>query len=824
MAENNKETKSFLIKGRDYLDVRPDFKFIGRKDELDAVLDVLLRKNANNNLILYGKNGVGLSSILLGLQANQLSDDMPVSLAAKDFYYLDVDGLFASGNPQEIDKSFKAAINELKKSKDPALVIDDTKGFIDGLRNNGTNNLMNVLMDAAKGTPRVQVIFEAADSALRDLYESHSGISKLFTLRDVGEPNAEDMRAILDHTAERFSKQYGVNVSKEAVDQVMELAKKYPGLTLDLAQPKRSIVILEGALVAYCRTARLRPQELDALEEKLSGITRALAGNSVAGDLAGKTPQELEALKLETQNTIDEVNADWASRKDALRIIREDQTKGLDGLRELDQAIAGLRAEEQALKNARKAYHEAKDDKTRQTIKDDYKLTHGEDLIVGAAPENAAGGKFKIFTEVDLTDSEEITALKEARAELQTAMDANQKKYAELMQESNGDDLTLTDEHVLAEFSRLSHVPANKLKQDESQKLLNLAETLKARVFGQDEPIEAISKSVKRGRTGLKKPNKPIGSFIFIGPSGVGKTELAKALADSLFGDESALQIYNMSEYGEKHAGAVLIGAPPGYEGHAEGGLLTNNMRRMPSCINLFDEIEKADKQVFDLFLQIIDEGVLVDRRGVKASFANSINILTSNVGAQYFLDESLTFEEAKKKALKDLWNPEPNPLTGEKGFRPEFLNRFTGIFCFNRLGQIEIIKIANKSLKELNQWIADKGISVEVPEKDLKEMCQDQYDPKNGGRGIMNYIENNITSNVADTLLQHPNTQGTVEVTYVPTPDKEKPEQAKIRTQFTAAAAKKPSAQNDNSAPATVEKPATRKTAANNKQGPNNG
>ncbi len=806
-----KESPDFLVRGSDYLAAHPDFKLIGRKDELDTIMDVLLRKNTGNNLVLHGKPGAGLSSLILGLQQKQLGDDMPIGLAAKDFYYLDVDGLFSSNDANAINTGFKAALDTLQKSQDPVLVIDDTKGFLDGLRNSGTNNLMNLLMRAAKGAPPVQIVFEAADADLQDLFSAHSDISKLFTLRDAGEPNPQDLRAILDHAAKKFSEQYDVTVSKEAVDQVMELTKKYPGLTLDLAQPKRSIVILEGAMAAYVRTARARPAELDALEEKLDSITHAIEVGEVEGALAGKSRNELEGLKLETENTIKELSEDWAKRKESLRAIRQEQTDAVTALREFDDAIATQAAKEKDLKDARKAYHDAQDDATRAEIKKQYKLKNGIDLVVGDDAEGSAKKSFNKFGNLNISESAEIANLKKGRKEIEDEIAANKEKYAELLKDSGGGNLALTDEQVLAEFSRLSHVPMNKLQQDESQKLLNLAETLKERVFGQDEPIEAVAKAVKRGRVGLKKPNKPIGSFLFLGPSGVGKTELAKALAAQLFGDESALQIYNMSEYMEKHASAVLIGAPPGYEGHAEGGLLTNNMRRMPYCVNVFDEAEKADKQVFDLFLQIIDEGVLVDRRGVKASFANSINILTSNVGAKYFLDENLTFEEAKQKALADLWNPEgdPNDPSGQKGFRPEFLNRFTGIFCFNRLGQVEIIKIANKSLKELNQWVKEDGISVAMPEKDLKAMCEDQYDPKNGGRGIMNYIENQITSDVADTLLKHPGTHGTVEVTYTPAPDKKKREEAKVETKFIAAGAddKQAPANNNDVPPAAAKK-----------------
>ena len=318
---------------------------------------------------------------------------------------------------------------------------------------------------------------------------------------------------------------------------------------------------------------------------------------------------------------------------------------------------------------------------------------------------------------------------------------------------------------MLAEFSRLSGVPVSRLGQDETTKLLNLEGTLKKRVFGQDDPVQAVAKSVRRGRTGMKKANKPIGSFLFLGPSGVGKTELAKALAETLFGDETSLKTYNMSEYQEKHSVSTLIGAPPGYEGYADGGLLTNNMRRQPYVVNVFDEIEKGHKDVYDLFLQILDEGKLNDRRGLTASFANSINVMTSNIGAEFFLREDLTFEQAKAEAMKVLWNPDKE--NGGSGYRPEFLNRFTGIFCFNRLGQPEIMMIADKTFKEINGWIADKGLTVDMDPQQKADMCKNEYVPRGGARSIMKFIENNITSDISDEILRNPDDSGVLKVSY---------------------------------------------------------
>lgn len=737
-------SSDFLIRGSDLLASRPDFKLVGRADDLVNVANVLMRKD-NNNLIVYGQNGVGLSTVLLGLQASKEDPATPFDIVGKRLYWLDIDALFESGNTALIVEGFQKTMATLKSQPDTVLIIEDTKDFLDGVRNNGVNNIINTLMREARTNSGLQVVFESRDSNVGELFKAHSDVSEIFSLLEVREPSKGDMAEIIEAALPGLEAYHGVKISAEAVKTLTELTAKYPGLTLNTAQPKRSTMILEGALTAYRHKMHSNPLSISIAADDLQAVEQAQAGKG--GSLADKSAGELEALHIERSAALETAKGEWAELQAELRRVYAEQRTGEQAIREIDQAIEDERAKQKAADEAAKA-----------------KLAKGGEEAVAAEPKTVRG----MFQQMQRGGIENtvITDLQAKRGQFAKLVAENSVKYREMTLRIN-EGLELRGEHVLAEFSRLSGVPMNKLQQDETAKLMKLEETMMQRVFGQDEPVKELAKAVRRGRAGLKKPNKPIGSFLFLGPSGVGKTELAKALAEAIFGDESSLVTYDMSEYMEKHAAAKLIGSPPGYEGYEAGGILTNNMRQKPYCVNVFDEVEKANKTVFDLFLQVLDEGRLTDNHGKPSSFANSINIFTSNVGAKYFLDPSLTFDEAKELALKDLWNPEMDEHGNAKGFRPEFLNRFTGIYCFNRLGQPQIQLIAGKSLKELNSWVAQNGLRVEMSPEDVVAMCEDKYEPKNGARGIMNYIEKEITSDVADTVLTQPDTPGTVRVKY---------------------------------------------------------
>lgn len=781
----------FLIRGSDYVGSIPDFSLVGRDNDLKELSIALMRKE-NNNVVVYGPNGVGTSAVIMGLQASKELPNTPFDIVGKRFFWLDTDGLFASGDAGKINEGFQKAIGTLSRTPDSVLVMDDVKDFLDGCRNNGTMNLINALMREIRNG-HFQVVMEARDENLPDLFKAHSDVGQIFTFKEIEQPSDKaTLKKIVQSTIGRFEEHHGISVSQEAIDQVVDLTWKYPGLTLNVAQPKRSLMILEGAMTAYRYKAHTRPIELDTLEPRLAALDEALKGKTVPAEYQGMAPQELEALRLETQNQIRDVNEAWNERQSKIRKIYAELRDGEERIRQLDEEIAAQK-EKEAFTNKLVADYKATDDaEKRQKIQEAYFNKYGETLKIAEDVEASTG--FRNRLNKTGIASTAVDKLLQEKQQIEALVVEHKGRFKEMTRGS--ETLALGADLVLGEFSKISRIPMNKLQQDETAKLLNLEGTLKERVFGQDEPVVEVAKSVRRGRTGLKKPNKPIGSFLFLGPSGVGKTELAKALAAALFGDEAALETYNMSEYMEKHAVSTLIGAPPGYDGYEAGGVLTNNMRRRPYCVNVFDEAEKAHKDVFDIFLQILDEGKVKDRRGVESSFANAINILTSNIGAQHFLNENIltperlseikaaaekaangdekeakrlyeeqkraeSFEEAKKLALKDLWDPNVG------GFRPEFLNRFTGIFCFNALGQPEIIMIAGKALKELNSWVSEKGIKVVMSKEDVEAMCEDQYVPRAGGRGIMNYIERNVTTDMAETLLKHPDQPGIVNVTY---------------------------------------------------------
>jgi ATP-dependent Clp protease ATP-binding subunit ClpB len=727
-ARSTEALQDYLIRGSDYLQQYPDFKLVGREQEVRQLTAILTRSHANC-VLLVGPGGVGGSAICLGLEEAKSRLDAPFDLISKRFYWLDSDGLFSSGDSTRINDSFQKTLRTLARTPDSVLIVDDIRDFIDAARSNATPHLINALMRSVK-QKETQVIFESRDEDLDVVLKAHSDMREYYTLLDVREPVGEMLEAIVSTTArQRLERHHKIRISNGAIQTALELTTKYRvrDLGLSRAQPERSLTLLDRALTSYRLDAHSQDPRLKTLRDELD---QARAERETAN---GDKHVELEALCSDREREIETIDAAWKAQQEQIKRLYQELRKGEEAVRRLEGEL-----EEQLLKEAEAREHAANRD---------------EPTASAAAVNRFMLGSVNI-------DSSEVTALKEKISRFQTLIEERKSQFDELTGSIN-DLLELDPVHVLSEFSTISGIPVNKLTQDERKKLLNLDQNLGNRVFGQQEAVSKLANQVRVAKAGLQAPNKPQAAFLFLGPSGVGKTEMAKALTAELFDDEGALLRFDMSEYMEKHAVAKLIGAPPGYEGYEAGGILTNELRRNPRRIILFDEIEKAHPDVFNVFLQILDDARLTDNRGLTVSFRDSVILMTTNIGTVHFLRES-DFAIAQELALEEL----------DEVYRPEFLNRFNGrqnIVCFEPLHLPVIERIARREISLLNQMVQSSmpGLEISIEDAALAQMSRDHYKPVNGARGITGYIEGVIKPEIANTVLFDGEAIGMIRISY---------------------------------------------------------
>jgi ATP-dependent Clp protease ATP-binding subunit ClpB len=652
-----------LIRGSVYLSANPNFKLVGRDDYLERLSSILMRKEANS-VILVGAGGVGVTSILHGLQALKAKVDAPFDIVAKKLFWLDVDGLFSNGDTSELNKNFKKITDRLEATPDSVLMIEDTRDFIEACRNSGSTHFINDLMATVKNGLN-QVIFETRDDDLDLVLKMHSDVREHFTLLHVLEPEHDVLSNIVSQGALGLSLHHGIKIDDDAVAKAIELTNKYrvndPGLSR--AQPERSATLLDRALASY-RLAAHRE-----IPEEVSVKLRDFYRNQRDGEIA--------IAELEEQN----------------EVILEEQAKRKEN--------------------------------------SDFKLMEPQTVI-----ENKS----------------KIQKYKELVAE-------NRKAFNETTAVVNAG-LVLTKELVEAEFSKISGISLDTLNQDEREKLRNLEDALNGRVFGQPNATKRLANAVKTARVIKRKKDQPQAAMMFLGPSGVGKTEIAKGLAWELLGSDKALTRFDMAQYKEKHATALLCGAPPGYEGYEAGGILTNMMLKNRNRVILFDEIEKAHESIYDIFLSILSDSRLTDNVGREVSFNDTILIFTSNIGQPHFLRNDISFEEAEALAMEDLIAT----------YRPEFLNRFAGrenIVFFKSLGLDSIEKIVTREMITLDEAYHDNGLNVTMSQEEIKSFVAAVYDPRTGARGLPGYITANLEPILADRVLD--GFTGTVQIKYNP-------------------------------------------------------
>ena len=688
----------YLLREREYLAAFPDFKLVGREYDLERISSILIRKESNS-LLLSGPAGVGISALVCGLQAAKDLPDTPFDIIGKKFFWLDTDALFSCGDSCKINDDFQRMLKKLNQVPESVLIIKDVFSFIEAAQNTGNAHFINAINSVDKSA-RFQVILEARDEQLNSVFKWNPAIPELYTLYDVKEPSSAELTQIVSSVAEGLAAYHCMSIDASAIEEAIRLTSKYrDSMGLGGAQPQRSISLLDRALASYRQvTHREHP--------KISELAARIAA---APD--DKAREELQAQLDEWQRDWETLNAEISKTYTCQRDGEMLRFKLQDELAELEK-------------------------KEKDNL-----------------PPESSGVKTFAQLAANGFGSPEATKIKEKIRRIDKEIADNAEQHKKLVAIANKG-LLLTRREVIAEFSKISGISANKLDEDEVQNLIRLESNLLSRIFGQDEVVRHVANSIKVAKVDTLEEAGPAVSYLFLGPSGVGKTEMAKALAQYVFGDEKSLVRFDMSEYMEKHAVAKLIGAPPGYEGFEAGGILTNSVRKKPVGVYLFDVIEKAHPDVYNIFLQILSDGRLTDNIGRTVDFSEIVIIMTSNIGQTYYLDEELSDEEARELATAEL----------NKTYRSELLNRFNGrenILHFRRLAQEVIERIIRREIDKLNNSYQAKGLEIQVADECISHFCKDHYDLVRGARGLPGYIKANIRPIVVNYILENPNAEG---------------------------------------------------------------
>ena len=687
MTDNPENTYEALDKyGKDLVELARKGKIdpiIGRDNEIRRAIQILSRRNKNNP-ILIGEPGVGKTAIAEGIAQRILNGDVPENLKDKTIFSLDMGALISGAKYRgEFEERLKAVLDELENSDGRIILfIDEVHNIVGAGKTEGSMDAGNLLKPML-ARGEIKVIGATTIDEYRKYIEKDAALERRFQPILVNEPSVEDTISILRGLKEKFEIFHGIRITDNALVTAATMSDRYIN---DRFLPDKAIDLIDEAAAKVKTEINSMPTELDEVTRRVMQLEIEKVALEKEKDQASK--DRLENLEKEL--------AELNEKKAAFQSQWENEKQEVEKIKKLNEEIEKVRLEIEAAQR-----------------KNDYnKLA---ELQYGVLPQ-----------------------LEKDRTELQEK--AKEHDNNKLLKQE------IDSEEIAEIVGKWTGIPVSKLMQGEKEKILNLAKYMKERVIGQDEAIETISDTIIRSRAGLKDPNRPIGSFIFLGPTGVGKTYLTKTLSLNLFDDENNIVRIDMSEYMDKFSVTRLIGAPPGYVGYEEGGQLTEAVRRKPYSVILFDEIEKAHPDVFNVLLQLLDDGRLTDGKGKVVDFKNTIVIMTSNIGSEIILEDPQLSDTTKEAVLDEM----------KHRFKPEFLNRIDDIIIFKSLGKDSVKNIIKLILEDINHKLKEQFIKVEFTDSALDFIVNEAYDPAYGARPLKRFVQKDIETNLSKMILSN--------------------------------------------------------------------